>query len=181
MLELFNKLYRKKRECEAMMEQGEDRAAVVDQESLKDMYLTYSGGSEVYGIAIKNVREIVGMQKYTEVAELPAYIKGIINLRGRIIPLIDVRLRFGKPPIPYDDRTCVIVVDIDGVAAGLIVDRVEEVLTIPAESIDALPVRQGSGSRFVYGIGKLSDSVVLLVDAGIIVSDYAVQNLHESE
>lgn len=164
-----------------MMEQVEGQAVVMDQESLKDMYLTYSGGSEIYGIAIKNVREIVGMQKYTEVAELPEYIRGIINLRGRIIPLIDVRLRFGKPAIPYDDRTCVVVVDIEGVAAGLIVDRVEEVLTIPAENIDPLPVRQGSGSRFVYGIGKLSDSVVLLVDAGIIVSDYAVQNLHESE
>ncbi len=164
-----------------MMEQVEGQAVVMEQDSLKDMYLTYSGGSEIYGIAIKNVREIVGMQKYTEVAELPAYIKGIINLRGRIIPLIDVRLRFGKPAIPYDDRTCVVVVDIEGVVAGLIVDRVEEVLTIPAESIDPLPVRQGSGSRFVYGIGKLTDSVVLLVDAGIIVSDYAALNLHEFE
>ena len=164
-----------------MMEQVEGQAVVMEQDSLKDMYLTYSGGSEIYGIAIKNVREIVGMQKYTEVAELPAYIKGIINLRGRIIPLIDVRLRFGKPAIPYDDRTCVVVVDIEGVVAGLIVDRVEEVLTIPAEYIDPLPVRQGSGSRFVYGIGKLTDSVVLLVDAGIIVSDYAALNLHEFE
>lgn len=166
---------------EQLMEQIKGQAVTTDSESLKDMYLTYSGGSEIYGIAIKNVREIVGMQKYTEVAELPPYIKGIINLRGKIIPLIDVRLRFGKPAIPYDDRTCIVVVDIEGIAAGLIVDRVEEVLTIPAENIDPLPVRQGSGSRFVYGIGKLAESVVLLVDAGIIVSDYAVRNLHESE
>jgi len=90
-----------------------------EEDTQKGKYLTFIIGKEVYGIEIKYVMEIIGMQQITEVPELPEYIKGIINLRGKIIPVLDVRLRFKKEPMEYNDRTCIIVVDIKDVSVGL--------------------------------------------------------------
>jgi len=87
--------------------------AVKTENTQKDKYLTFLLGEETYAIEIKYVTEIIGIQPITQVPELPSYIKGIINLRGRIIPVMDVRLRFKKPPVEYNDRTCIIVIDID--------------------------------------------------------------------
>ena len=84
----------------------------MEEDTQKDKYLTFSIGNEDYGIEIKYVTEIIGIQVITEIPELPNYVKGIINLRGKIIPVMDVRLRFKKEPLAYNDRTCVIVVDI---------------------------------------------------------------------
>jgi len=105
------------------------------EDTQKGKFLTFSLGAEVYGIEIKFVTEIIGMQPITEVPDLPKYVKGIINLRGKIIPVIDVRLRFKKPAVEYNDRTCIVVVDIKGIAVGLIVATVAEVLTITDQNI----------------------------------------------
>jgi purine-binding chemotaxis protein CheW len=128
-------------------------------------FLTFTLDDVVYGIEIKNVTEIIGMQAITKVPEVPDYVKGIINLRGKIIPVIDVRMKFGKEPIEYTDRTCIIVIDISGVTVGLIVDKVDEVLTIDDENI-ALPPASKTGieNRYIKGIGKSGDDVQLLLD-----------------
>ncbi len=135
------------------------------EDSQKGRYLAFMVGNEAFGIEIKYVTEIIGIQTITEMPEMPNFVKGIINLRGRIIPLIDIRLRFGKEPRDYDDRTCVIVVDIEGFSYGLIVDSVYEVLTIPDEEISPLPgINTVSGNRFVKNIGKTANGIVLVVD-----------------
>jgi purine-binding chemotaxis protein CheW len=139
--------------------------AELTEDAQKDRYLDFLVGNEVFGIEIRYVTEIIGMQSITEMPEMPYYVKGIINLRGKIIPLIDVRLRFGKEPKPYDDRTCVVVVGIDGFSYGLIVDSVSEVLTIPEEDVSPLPgLNASSGNKFVKNIGKTANGIVLIVD-----------------
>lgn len=107
----------------------------MEEDTQKGKFLTFSLGKEDYGVEIKYVTEIIGIQSITEVPDLPAYINGIINLRGKIIPVMDVRLRFGKTVREYDDRTCIIVIDINDISIGLIVDRVSEVINIPESEI----------------------------------------------
>lgn len=135
-------------------------------------YLTFTVGREEYGIEIRYITEIIGIQEITEVPELPIYVKGIINLRGKIIPVIDVRLRFKKEPRDYNDRTCVIVIEIKDVAVGLIVDNVCEVLKISEEDIVPPPdTKTGFHNRYVRGIGKVGDKVKLLLDCDKLLSD----------
>lgn len=136
-----------------------------DEDSMKDRFLTFLIGEEIYGVPINRVMEIVGLQPITEMPETPHYIKGIVNLRGNIIPIMDVRLRFKKPKAEYGDRTCVIVIVFGGSSVGLIVDSVSEVLTIPGEDIAQKPeLSSGSGGGYVKNIGKLGGKVILLID-----------------
>jgi purine-binding chemotaxis protein CheW len=127
-------------------------------------YLTFTVEREVYGIKIQYVSEIVGMQPITPLPEMPEYIKGIINLRGKIVPVMDVRLKFRKNSGQYDDRTCIIVIELRGTAAGLIVDHVEEVIEILDENIcAALDNRLGILDKYLDGVGKTGDAVTLLL------------------
>ena len=105
------------------------------EDSQKGKYLTFNLGQESFGIEIKYVTEIVGLQPIMVVPEVAEYVKGIINLRGRIIPVIDIRLKFKKTPVAYDDRTCIIVIEIRGISCGLIVDQVAEVMDIADDQI----------------------------------------------
>lgn len=136
-----------------------------DEDTQRDKYLSFRIGSEDFAMEIANVTEIVGIQKITEVPEVPAYVRGVINLRGRVIPVIDVRLRFKMKERSYDDRTCVVVVNIEDTIAGLIVDTVNEVLTIPETQI-SLPaaIKRGVESNYIRGMGKSGDSVKILLD-----------------
>ena len=137
------------------------------EDTQKGKYLTFSLGKESYGIEIQYVTEIIGIQSITEVPELPDYVKGIINLRGKIIPVIDVRLRFKKPEIEYNDRTCIVVIDIDDISVGLIVDAVAEVISIKEENIVPPPeANTGFNNKYIKGIGKVGDEVKLLIDCG---------------
>jgi purine-binding chemotaxis protein CheW len=138
-----------------------------EEDTQKGRYLTFTLEDNVYGLQIRFVTEIIGIQTATKVPETPDYVKGIINLRGRIIPLIDVRLKFGKEEIEYNERTCIIVIDVESVAVGLIVDKVDDVLTLDDSQI-AAPPRSGSvgfENRYIEGIGKVEDIVILLLDA----------------
>lgn len=133
----------------------------------QDKYLTFVLDSEHYGIEIKHVIEIIGgIQAITAVPELPVYVKGIINLRGKIIPVMDVRLRFNKAAKEYTDRTCVIVIDLRGVTVGLIVDTVAEVTVIPSHDIVPPPegAKGGHSNKYIKGIGKVGGQVRLLLD-----------------
>jgi len=138
-----------------------------EEDTQRGRYLTFTLEDNIYGLPIRFVIEIIGVQIATKVPETPDYVKGIINLRGRIIPLIDVRLKFGKEEIPYDERTCIIVIDVNNIAVGLIVDKVDDVLTLEDDQI-ALPPSGGSvgfENRYIEGIGKTNDAVLLLLDA----------------
>lgn len=137
----------------------------LDEDAQKGKYLTFLLGKEVYAIEIKYVTEIIGIQPITEVPELPPYVKGIINLRGKVISIIDVRLRFNKASIEYNDRTCIVVVNVDDVSVGLIVDNVTEVLSITDENIVAPPdLHSDPANRYIKGIGKAGSDIKLILD-----------------
>ena len=128
-------------------------------------FLTFPLGKEIFGVEIRHVTEIIGMQPITALPETPDYMKGIINLRGRIIPVIDIRLKFKKNSIEYTDRTCIIVIEEGGLSAGLIVDNVDEVITIHEENIEQPPdLKETEQSKYISGVGKVADQVLLLLD-----------------
>ncbi len=137
-----------------------------EDESIEDKYLTFMLNAEEYGLEIKYVTEIIRSQKITEVPDMPSFVKGVINLRGKVIPVMDLHLRFSIKETTYDDFTCVVVIRVDDQAVGLLVDRVSEVLNIPKKEIEPPPqVRKGESSRFVKGMGKAGDKVKILLDA----------------
>ncbi|OOM10669.1 chemotaxis protein CheW [Clostridium saccharobutylicum] len=148
------------------------------EDTQKGRYLTFSLGKETYGIEIKYVTEIIGIQTITEIPQLPEYVTGIINLRGKIIPVMDVRLRFRKDSREYNDRTCVIVVDINDISIGLIVDNVAEVLTILDEDIVEPPkMNNGTNNKYIKNIGKVGESVKLLLDCEKLLSEDELEDL----
>jgi purine-binding chemotaxis protein CheW len=141
-----------------------------DEDTQKDKYLTFTVGKEDYGIEISHVTEIIGIQKITDVPDMPPYIKGVINLRGKVIPVIDVRLRFRMPEREYDDRTCTVVVSVNGTPVGLVVDTVKEVVDIPEKQIELPPeVAESSTQRYIKGLGKIGEDVKILLDVEKLV------------
>ena len=141
-------------------------AELFDSESSQNnKYLLFNMGDEIFGIALTDVTEIVEMQDITEVPDMPVFIKGVINLRGRVIPLMDLRLRFGIDGREYDDRTCVIVVRINDMVVGVIVDTVAEVYDIPESDIDPTPSFHSSSAdtQCVSGLAKVEDRVAILI------------------
>lgn len=152
----------------------------MEEDTQKGRFLTFLLGKETYGIEIKYVTEIIGIQAITEIPELPEYVKGIINLRGKIIPVMDVRLRFKKEPKEYNDRTCVIVIDINDISIGLIVDSVSEVLTIPEQGIVEPPkMNKGFNNRYIKNIGKVGSDVKLLLDCEKLLTEDELEDLNE--
>lgn len=155
-----------------------DNFEEMEEDTQKDRYLTFLIGSESYGIGVRYVTEITGIQAITGIPELPEYIRGIINLRGQIIPVMDVRLRFKKEAKEYTDRTCIIVVDISNMPIGLIVDRVSEVITIPEQDVVEPPQANISTSnRYIKLIGKVENDVILLLDCERMLSKDDLDNL----
>ncbi|WP_126976382.1 chemotaxis protein CheW [Frigidibacter oleivorans] len=143
-----------------------------EAETISDMYLTFVLSDEEYGVGIALVTEIVGMQRIMPIPDMPRYVRGVINLRGKVIPLMDVRLRFGMPERAYDDRTVIIVMELDDAPVGLIVDGVREVLEIPPSQID----RAGQFGRVtqrpvIAGVGRVGERVAVLLDPAVLVSD----------
>ncbi|HEY8348895.1 MAG TPA: chemotaxis protein CheW [Clostridia bacterium] len=158
-----------------------DSTVELEEDTLKGRYLTFSLGNESYGIEVRYVTEIIGMQAITEVPELPEYVRGIINLRGKIIPVMDVRLRFKKEPKEYNDRTCVIVVDINEISIGLIVDTVSEVLTIPEQDIVEPPqMNKGFSNKYIKHIGKVGNDVKLLLDCEKLLSEEELMDIKDA-
>lgn len=143
------------------------------KETQKDLFLTFRLGDEDYGMEIFHVIEIVGMQKITEVPDMPKYIKGVINLRGSVIPVMDVRLKFEMPERQYDDRTCLIVVRVDESTTALVVDRVNEVSEIPSNQIEPAPRTGCNSEDYLSGMGKLDDSVKILLDMDKLLNDFS--------
>jgi purine-binding chemotaxis protein CheW len=132
-------------------------------------YLTFSLAGEEYGIGILKVREIIGMMSITPVPQTPEFVKGVINLRGKVIPVIDLRLRFGLDATAYTERTCIIVVEIHGesgsIPMGIVVDAVSEVLNIRSADIENTPsFGVKLNTDFILGMAKTDGGVKILLD-----------------
>ncbi|MBN2468429.1 MAG: purine-binding chemotaxis protein CheW [Deltaproteobacteria bacterium] len=138
-------------------------------------YLTFRLSAEEFGVEIVKVQEIVGVINVTRVPQTPAYVRGVINLRGRVIPVVDLRVKFGMERIDDTDRTCIVVVqitrDFHEVTMAVIVDEVSEVLDVKEDEIDA-PPEFGSNvdTGFIIGMGKVNDKVLMLLDIDMILS-----------
>jgi purine-binding chemotaxis protein CheW len=138
-------------------------------------HMCFQLGAENYGLPILDVREIIGLMPITAVPRAPPFVRGVINLRGKVIPVIDLRLQFGMEPCPATDQTVIIVVQcaVDGLplTMGLLVDRVLEVLAIGADQIEPPPSFGASGSaEFLLGVGKAGQRVVFLLDIARLLS-----------
>ncbi len=135
----------------------------------EDKYLTFALAKEEYGIGIKKVKEIIGMMPVTSVPRTPDYVKGVINLRGKVIPVVDLRLRFGLEAVEHTDRTCIIVVEIQGssgkLVIGIIVDSVSEVLNIKGSDIEDTPAFGATlDTEYIQGMAKMEGGVKILLD-----------------
>lgn len=149
--------------------------AMSGRDAQKSMYMTFKSGNEYFGLRIQYVNEIIPFQAITAIPETAEYIKGLINLRGKIIPVIDISLRFKQEPFEYNDRTCIIVINVQSTVVGLIIEKIAEAVEIPEENILPPPsiVRASDKvqNQYVYGIGKVGDSVKLLLDPEKLLND----------
>lgn len=147
---------------------------MADNDAQKDKYVTLKSGSEYFGIKIEYVNEIIVYQEITEIPETEDYIKGLINLRGKIIPVVDARIRFRQEPFEYNDRTCIIVLNVKNLVVGLIVEKIAEVVEITEGNIVPNPKigkADKSQNKYVYGIGRVGDKVKLLLDPEKLLND----------
>ncbi|MBW2146119.1 MAG: purine-binding chemotaxis protein CheW [Deltaproteobacteria bacterium] len=141
----------------------------------KGKYLTFRLGKEEYGLEILKVKEIMGLMDITTVPQTPGYVKGVINLRGKVIPVIDLRLKFGMEEKNYDERTCIVVAEVSGksgsLQVGIVVDSVSEVLNIKADDIEDAPT---FGTRldtdYIFGMAKTEGGVKILLDIDRVIS-----------
>ena len=152
-----------------------------EEDTQKGKYLTFTLSNEEYGIEIRFVTEIIGIQRITAVPDMPHFLRGVINLRGKVIPVMDMRVRFDLPPREYDDRTCIVVIDIDGRTMGLIVDRVREVSSIPDHQIEAAPRTGRKFGRYIQGLGKIGVEVKILLDVNKLLLDQELDTLEENQ
>ena len=139
-------------------------------------YLTFRLGNEEYGVGIMRIREIIGMMPITSVPQTPSFVKGVVNLRGKVIPVIDLRLRFQMAEIPYDERTCIIVLEITTDSAslqiGVVVDSVSEVLNIREDDIEATPAfGVKMNTDYILGMAKAGGGVKILLDIDRVLTE----------
>lgn len=148
-------------------------------------YLTFSLGGEVYGLEILKVQEIIGIMTVTRVPRTPEFVRGVINLRGKVIPVVDLRLKFGLDKVVDTERTCIIVMQVTkddtSVTMGVIVDEVSEVLDISGAQIEEAPEFGGQvDTEFIMGMGKIEKKVIMLLDVDRVLTGgeiEAVSNL----
>lgn len=155
-----------------------------EHDTQRDKYVTFKSGNEYFGLKIEYVNEIIVFQEITEIPESEDYIKGLINLRGKIIPVIDVRLRFRQEPFEYNDRTCIIVINVKSTVVGLVVEKIAEVVEIPEENIlpsPSLGHGDKSQNQYVYAIGKVGDAVKLLLDPDKLINDEDMAVMEQAE
>ncbi|MGX9365896.1 chemotaxis protein CheW [Desulfoplanes sp. PS50] len=140
-----------------------------DEELLQ--LVTFSIGEEEFGVEILKVQEIIRMLEITRVPKAPDFVEGVINLRGKVIPVIDLRLRFGLTAKEHDKKTRIIVIEINQMIVGFVVDSVSEVLRIPAGTIEPPPpVISGLDSEYISGVGKLDDRLLIMLDLNRLLS-----------
>ncbi len=153
----------------------------MDEEVLDNKYLMCKLGNETFGMDIRHVTDIIELQNITQVPDMPDYVRGVINLRGQVIPVIDLRLRFGMEEREYDGRTVITVVNIQDTSIGFIVDTATEVQDISEKNIDPAPHFNESGekNRYIAGLGKIDKQVVILLDMEKLVSGEDIEALQK--
>lgn len=152
------------------------------ENAMHGKFLVFSLLEQHFAIAISYVVDIINVQPITRVPNCPHFVKGITNLRGKVIPIVDLRLRFGKEQQEYNDRTCIIVVEDMGVSVGFIVDRVAEVINLDDEEISPPPnFNQSIDTRFVEGVGKSAHGIVLILNCMTVMDDDLVKVHSEVE
>jgi purine-binding chemotaxis protein CheW len=160
----------------------EDINEELDEDAQKNRFLTFHLGKESYGIEIQYVTEIIVMQEITKVPDLPESIIGVVNLRGNVISVMDMRKRFHLESKEIDDRTCIIVVNVEEIAIGLLVDTVNEVLEIPEEQVDPPPkTHSGIKSNYIMGMGKVEDQVKILLNIENILQEDELAQIQKLE
>nr|WP_035271112.1 chemotaxis protein CheW [Desulfonatronum thiodismutans] len=133
--------------------------------------VTFHIGEEEFGVEILKVQEIIRMMGITRVPKAPDFVEGVINLRGKVIPIIDLRTRFGMAAQDHDKHTRIIVIEINSVIIGFVVDSVSEVLRIPADTVEPPPpIISGIESEYIRGVGKLADRLLILLDLDSLLS-----------
>lgn len=150
----------------------------------KDMFMTFQIADECYGIPVTFVEEIVGIQSITAVPETEDYIKGLINIRGKIVPVIDVRVRLKQAPCEYTDRTCIIITNVKSTVVGLIVDKIAGVITVDEKEIILPPSLSQSStgsSKYVSGLVRVANEVKLLLDPDKLIRDEDVEALEGAD
>lgn len=140
--------------------------------ALENKILTFEIGGQLYGIELAFATEIISMQAITKIPHLPPYVKGIINLRGKVIPVMNVRARFSKEEIPYDDRTCIIVAVANGLSVGLIVDAVAEVISVTQQEISSAPdYKLVNTNHYISYIVTAGGGIKLILDVRRLIDD----------
>lgn len=146
-------------------------AAITDKNRIGGKFLTFFLEEEAYGLEILKVHEIIGAMPITRVPRTPEFIRGVINLRGKVIPVVDLRLKFGMTAIAQTDVTCIIVVEVGAIEMGIVVDKVSEVLNIDSREIDDAPsFGVAVNTDFILGIGKANNKVTILLDISRVLS-----------
>jgi len=158
---------------------------VKDSSNREGKYLTFSLSGEEYGIGIRKVREIIGMMTVTYVPQTPYYIKGVINLRGKVIPIVDLRLKFGMEAMDYTERTCIIVVEIaeesKTIVMGLVVDSVSEVANIREGDVDDTPAFGNAiDTNYILGMAKIGGSVKILLDIDRVFGSEEIADVNKT-
>lgn len=153
-------------EKELFIEEEQEEQEEQEQDTQKGKYMVFKTDGEFYGLGLSCVSEIISIQPITEIPEVEDYIRGLINLRGKIIPVIDVRVRFNQEPHEYTDRTCIIIVNVNSHTVGLIVEKIVDVVSILESDIEPPPsISQAGGkNKYVFALGKSEDTVILLLD-----------------
>jgi purine-binding chemotaxis protein CheW len=153
------------KEKQSMKPDGDQKYLSEDEDTQKGLYLMFSLDGETFGIEIDYVESIVALQEITPVPEVPAYIRGVMNLRGKIIPVVDMRLKFKKCPADFNERTSVVIMNMQEICVGLIVDEVTEVIRVPEEDIVPPPdVYVSDSHRYIGGIHTAGGTVRMLID-----------------
>ena len=148
--------------------------------TLEGKFLTFVLGNEVYGIEILKAREIIGLMDITTVPQTPEYMKGVINLRGKVIPVIDLRLKFTMQEEEHTKETCVIVVEVNKTSIGIIVDSVSEVSDIGGGEIEEAPgFGQGIDTSFIMGLGKVKEKIIILLDIEAVLSSEELEMVEQ--
>jgi len=144
-----------------------------NEDTQANKYLFFKIGKESYGVGIRYVIEIIELQTISMVPDLPDYVKGVINLRGKVIPIVDLRLRFDMEERAYDNRTCIIITEVDHILVGCLVDTVEEVMEIFEKNIEPPPKFKTVSGRdqYISGMGKVGEAIKILIDVEKIVRD----------
>jgi purine-binding chemotaxis protein CheW len=146
--------------------------AVEEEDTITGKYLVFDLDNQEYAIPIINVQDIIKIQPITRGPNCPEYVTGITNLRGKVCPIVDVRMRFGKPPQEYHERTCIIVVEEDDQPVGMIIDSVSEVITLEEENISPPPAfSSGMDSKFIQGVGRTENGVKLILNYAAVLND----------